>query len=372
MLLFASLTAWGSSHSRQAAQINELSKFSFFLRDIHDAEPSNEERRRLEAVGRVNQKSDEQLTGRLQSMVAQGAFGGNEAEPILNELARRKLVGPLQQCYSALMNRPNEPDHRPPDNLELLTALRRAQCQPDPLSIEVKVAEDIPWNHDPNAVLIEATITNVDVGRESCLLAQGLDDRGGRRERWKVILTDAENRRVADSNYFPFGGGGIGTHGPLAPGETGTWRNVLDLRRYVAPPRSGKYRMQVFTHNEVSIASVQNLDGLIVSKSEPISVTVINPHDPATEWLPTSVRPIAAIFAMGLVMWGASFYFTRRNPRDNPGALRFVRDTFWFLLVVSVASGYWFDDRRQSAVIAAAQPHSEADWSLVVEPSERR
>ena len=129
--------------------------------------------------------------------------------------------------------------------------------------------------------------------------------------------------------------------------------------------------MQVFTHNRAGIACVQNLDGLIVSESEPIAVSVINPHDPSTEWLPTAARPIAAIFAMSLVMLGAPFYFTRRNPRGHPGAWRFVRDTVWFLLVVSVASGFWFDDRRQAAIIAAAQPHSEADWSLVVEPLER-
>jgi len=53
-------------------------------------------------------------------------------------MARRRMAGQLQKHYNALMAQSvGKTGFDFPENLELLTALRRAQGKPDPLKIQV-------------------------------------------------------------------------------------------------------------------------------------------------------------------------------------------------------------------------------------------
>ena len=82
----------------------------------------------------------------------------------------------------------------------------------------------------------------------------GGDDRGGRRDRWQFVLVSEQRYQILISNYSPWNGGGVYTFGPLQFGETGHRFNFFDLRKYVAPPPSGKYSLQVLYHDRHSIA----------------------------------------------------------------------------------------------------------------------
>ena len=71
-------------------------------------------------------------------------------EPYLTEMARRMLVDQLQKHYDAMMARVDS-GLGFPFNLELLTALRREQGRPDPLLIEISLADPTKLGMDPTA-----------------------------------------------------------------------------------------------------------------------------------------------------------------------------------------------------------------------------
>ena len=262
-LLAASLTAAGIQHSRTSEQV---SRWRHFL-GRQDFGPSEWAKQRQLALKKYAAFSDQQLDDELAALSqASAQWSKPEFEPCLTEMVRRGLVDRLQQHYDTLLARDKSREYFW-HNLALLTALRRAQKQPDPLRIQVSLVSSSPPT-------IRATITSADVGRELVRLQHGGDYRGGRLERWRIVLTDEQGRTAGDSNFLSIMGGGKSSVVGLNYGQAGEYEPEMDLRAYVAPPKSGKYSLQVLYHNDAEIAGETDLAGLIITQSAPIAVSV--------------------------------------------------------------------------------------------------
>jgi hypothetical protein len=362
-LLIAGLTTWGLQHRRSAQEAAALGRLApMFGRRTA---PSASAIARQTALKQLATQSNEELDRQFGILAASGQ--GRHApdyEPYLTEMVRRRMVDSLQKHYDALMA--TEPESGFPYNLELLTALRRAQGQPDPLRIEVSLGDPAALGVEAPAPVVKAVVTNVDAGREAVHFTRGGDYRGGRRERWRVVLTDEQGRVVRDSNFASFIGGGIASVGPFAFGETDADGHAFDLRRYVAPDRSGRYQLQFVFHNELDLASEPDLAGLIVTKSQPIDVLIQVPvQNKLRPGVQALIAILAAAFALTLI--------TTLSNRWQTGKMAIARrDIIWNCVLLAVALGAWQGDRYWQAKIASLQDDSKAKWSLVLAAAEDR
>jgi hypothetical protein len=356
-LLVASVTFWWSEH-RRVARLIGVWRQSFHVR--HDWNyPSNAERQRLAAVHQFADLTNESLNARF-ALLAAADERSPEYEPCLAEMARRGMSAELQQHYDALMASDQMPTPHSllgfPHNLELLTALRRSRNRPDPLRIDVELSGHLTYGKSDRPPTVTATITNVDVGREAVVLMQGGDYRGGRRDRWQFLLTNENGQRVADSNFLSFNGGGVFGYRPLDYSQTAKGASV-DLRRYIAAPRSGRYQLQALYHNRVSIADEQDLAGLIVSKSAPIWVAVNN-LDQTERWWTKGPHPALAILAAGALLTAMAVVRIGRSWK----IVR--RDLVWAALLAAIALGFWLDTLRQSHQLHRLVPDAHARWTI--------
>jgi len=373
MLLGATLTAWAIEHRKAANEIAECRHKSWFLRTDRGMEPTDAEKKRQAAAQRLSRMTDDELDSYLAPCVADGQRNNVDYEPCLVEMARRGLDDRLQKYYDAMMENDRTQDGIPtfPHNLELLTALRRAQGRSDPLTLELVLNSRPAWRGNYSGPCVQAIVKNVDVGEEAVFFADGGDDRGGRRDKWRIALIDEQGRQVPDSNYAPMMGGGVYGFGPLKHGETGDRFNFLELTKYVSPPTSGRYCLQVFYHNWNAIADQRDISGCIVSKSEPILVTVNNPSPPAAEQRRRdSLRPLTVLAACALltVISVVSTTCVSAVPIQS-GWKRFrisLRDFLWSGTIVSLAIGMWLDQRQQSKLIFDVRPDAAAEWSIRV------
>lgn len=370
-LLIASLTVGGIQYQRNAAQFEALKKRSF-LRDLN-AGPSPAAMQRRAALGTFKACTDDELDQQFAALAASGQWQhAADYEPCLNEMVRRRMVDPLQKHYDVLMGN-GDPDRAFPYNLELLTALRRAQGKADPLQIEVSLGDPAALQIEGPAPVVKAVITNVDAGREAVHFTRGGDYRGGRRERWRAILTDEQGRVVRDSNFVSMIGGGMASLGPFGFGESDKEGHAFDLRRHVAPDRSGRYQLQLLYHNELDIADEPDLAGLIVTKSEPVEVLISVPAKGNA--VGPGLRAMLAILAASAVLTLAVAINnrTQRPPagsQPSPRTLISRRDLIWNCLLAAVALGVWFDDRYWTDKIASLTPDAEASWSIAIKTPE--
>jgi hypothetical protein len=372
-LLIAGLTVWGIQHQRSARQVAELKKANF-LRDPY-AGPSADALQRRAALKRFAACTDEELDEQFATIAASTQWHhAADYEPCLTEMVRRRMVRQLQKHYDMLMARGGS-DLGFPYNLELLTALRRAQGKPDPLKIEVSIADPNLFQIDGPAPAVKAAVTNVDTGREAVHFTRGGDYRGGRRDRWRAILTDERGRVVRDSNFQSMIGGGIASLGPFAYGENDADGHGFDLRRYVAPPRSGRYQLQLVYHNERDLASEPDLSGLIVTRSKPIPVTIHVPSPPNNGLRP-GVQSLIAILAATATLslatvianrWRGPPAASTIEPTRWPRALLPRRDFVWIGLMIAVAIGAAQGDRYWINQIAILTPDANAIWSIEID-----
>jgi hypothetical protein len=376
MLCVASVVVWKIERDRRT----EARQPSWFLRTDRGLEPSQAELGRRSALAKLSKLSDEELDEYLGQLLLDSHWNRHsDYEPCLVEMVRRRLVGPLQKHYDALMaGSAGKVGFDFPANLELLTALRQAQGKRDPLRIRMTVGNANGPNSDVQTPRLQATIENVDVDHEPVMLKQGGDDRGGRPERWRSVLIDKEARQVLDSNFHPFNGGGLMTIGPLKHAEKAQWNYYFDLRYYVAPPRSGKYQLQALYHNGVGIAGERDVSGLIVSKSEPIRVEVTNRDASGIQLAPNRAPLPLAITAACIVLTLVSIVGSavksgsevgktnsiKSNVRRLPGISR--RDFWWGVLVLTLSLGMWMDDdgQRMNQMTTSQAADAEADWSI--------
>ena len=181
----------------------------------------------------------------------------------LAELVRRKKIESLERIHKA-----------EPNSVEVLTALRRVHTKPDPLAIVIhsQNLRATPFSLPS----ISLTIQNVDHGKQSISFTKGGDYRGGRPERWRIELRDKNNNLVSAKSatgVLPSTGGGILEESNMSVGQT--WQTKLQLDSFVSREiKPGKYRMTVYYHNTSPICDRKSIDGLIVSKSKPITIEI--------------------------------------------------------------------------------------------------
>jgi hypothetical protein len=81
------------------------------------------------------------------------------------------------------------------------------------VAVEVSLGEPSRLGIEGPAPVVKAVVTNVDAGKQDVHFTRGGDYRGGRRERWRAVLTDERGRVVRDSNFMSLIGGGIASLG---------------------------------------------------------------------------------------------------------------------------------------------------------------
>jgi len=156
-------------------------------------------------------------------------------------------------------------------NLEILTALRRVNQQPDPLQIVITEPEAISGM---GSVLpqLEVKIINLDVEKSSVGFTVGGAYRSGRQERWRIVVQDEDGQIIPVRTHLGFFGGGWSMRELLEHGQS--WKTSLDVRSFIELPPPGNYVLTVQYHNTQHVAGRDNVDGLILSQSRPVPFIV--------------------------------------------------------------------------------------------------
>ena len=307
----------------------------------------------------------------------------NEYQTCLLEMARRGMHTELQAEYDKLkfemeqQQLRNVRDMLPSReiaNAWLLTALRRAEGKPDPLQLDVEVQivtdKEAPAKSNPE---VRVNIRNVDT--EAINLTQGGDYRSGRQTRFRIQLTNEKGFRIPDANFSLFGpGGGISSFGPVGPNEhvykNPEYRPTLDARKYVSPPSSGLYQLQVI-YAEQEIAEEPDVDGLIVWQSNPLTVQVENQMRDNEQRI--SLAPLISMLAL-LVAAHRAFERWResRAPREQFSAQPWFnwRDLVAVVVLIGLIYGYFTNMHELNALVERNRPWDKADWTMkIVEPT---
>jgi len=297
---------------------------------------ANAEEDRPAVISQLRELSDRQLTDRLNRLLSKEDFRRRfEYEACLAEIVHRgkkQGVVLLQRQFDGLMAREfkryegsDETEPGSTYNLELLTALRRAKKQPDPLKILVERGNG-PLTGTPLSLpRLKISIKNVDIERKEVGFTSGGDYRSGRQARWRLAVVDDKGKMVPTKQ--PHGiifGGGIYTEGTLKQGES--WSTVIDMREFIEAPLPGRYQLQVLYHNTRTILYSEDLSGLIVCRSDEIpmalSPTVIRlttqQQRSAQEWI-AALAPTkrAKVVAGTYGEWAHDFI----RPESPPGKL---------------------------------------------------
>lgn len=165
---------------------------------------------------------------------------------------------------------------QPPDfvsdrYIALLTALRRIQNKPDPLT--VLIAGKLTVNCKIGSLpTMHVLLTNLDVDRGPVAIQDGGDYRSGRLARWRFVVRDASGHELPQK--MPRGpmGGGISSDDILEYGES--WTVRLRMADYVDVFVPGQYTVQILYHDEIAVADREHVDGLIVCRSLPLRLIV--------------------------------------------------------------------------------------------------
>lgn len=189
----------------------------------------------------------------------------------LDRIKARELADPKNKALMEELWEQERLVRRLQENLEIFTALRRAQKKPDPLTISVAVPKDSPAT-TRSLPILAVRITNTDPEKLPIWFKFGGDGRGGRPARWRIEVTDEYGKPLAlDIRSTSLGG--IYKTGTLDGGAS--FEIELEMRSFVSIPKPGQYTVRVLYHNDVTIAEVDDLSGLIVFESKPFKLKVI-------------------------------------------------------------------------------------------------
>jgi Leucine-rich repeat (LRR) protein len=211
--------------------------------------------------------------------------GGTQVEQLLSvklqgeasELAAaQKRVEGLGYADDA--RREDEPEiDRLSNNLELLTALRRVQLQPDPLSIAVALPRDLKAD-TRKLPSFSVSLKSVDVERLAVWVQLVPHFHGTRREaQWRFEVRDRQGALLPirpNTDMFR-SGGGFKSDGWLHFGEILT--TTLPMGNFIDIPKAGEYTVTIVYHAKLPIAdftSSRELDDLITFRSEPFTLIV--------------------------------------------------------------------------------------------------
>jgi hypothetical protein len=210
--------------------------------------------------------------------------GGNEAEKLLKE----KLERQTSDCVAAETRieesrrkrsfsfEEDELLRRSQNNFELLTALRRVQGKPDPITITAKVLEGrvATTGHLPTFVV---SLKSADVEQIPIRLKLGSDYRLSRTPRWRFEIVNSAGQRVpVRPNPGPSNSESESVEDDLCV-HGATLIIHLPMERYIRLPDPGEYNVTVLYHNILPIADIAepgDLDNLIIFRSIPCKLTV--------------------------------------------------------------------------------------------------
>lgn len=209
-------------------------------------------------------------------------------EDCLNEMARRggdRWAAVLQTELEQVRREVTVTNgHKSPaDDLEVLTALRRAQGKRDPLKVAVQW-EGTPLFEFPELPVFALRLENDDEEGESFGFTIGGDYRSGRLARWTVEITDAAGEDVRRPVDWPWGvGGGIFNRAVLAAGaswgaepfrHTGDPEEprplLLPMREYALPTRPGSLVARVVYHDRRDLTYVTEPQPFVYHRSAPL------------------------------------------------------------------------------------------------------
>ena len=231
--------------------------------------------------------SDDELRQRLISSGGHDEGEQSARDRVLSEIARRGgeaweqfLTRTIEE---ELATRKKEVDQgrrllhaaagAAPD-FQLLTALRRAQKQADPVVIAIRPDKVGPVACTfPARPTIPVALVNQDGGKRAIRLKSGGDYRTGRQERWRFDVRDHRGRSMPVKREFPGAmGGGLYNHVAFGFGER--WETYLDMGSFVPALPPGSYTVTILYHNELLISRMADVSGLVVARSPPIALTM--------------------------------------------------------------------------------------------------
>ncbi|MEL7496078.1 MAG: hypothetical protein AAFN77_00605 [Planctomycetota bacterium] len=204
----------------------------------------------------------------------------------LLEMSKRKMVAELNRHAQAMRKRrikeiAEEEDFEEDREFEstidfdfdVMIALRKAEGLSAPVIVDIEQkAKNISCNTIELPDL-KCWIANVDSKKQTIQFNQGGDYRSGKQTRFHVQVTDAKGVSVKPKSVIGVVNvGGLMIRSRLEPGES--WDTTLELRKYVPLLPPGKYSLQIFYHNESTIADISDLEGLVVAKSPVIELQI--------------------------------------------------------------------------------------------------
>jgi hypothetical protein len=244
-----------------------------------------DEKARMEAVEKVKSFTDQELKQSLGKLLSGSRFRDDPLyEPCLSEIVRRGgkaweafLNARLEALNKKEFKVTEDSDSTEPGryfNLELLTALRRVQKEPDPLVVMLDVKG--PLEANPLSLpRLKVAIKNVDSQKADIGFRDGGDYRSGRQARWRIVSRNEKGTELPEKELSGIiVAGGMFRDGILNYEKS--WKTELDVRSFVGTCQPGKYSLEVLYHNTREIADASDISGLIVARSKPI-VLVVRP-----------------------------------------------------------------------------------------------
>jgi hypothetical protein len=289
---------------------------------------------------------DDELITRLEEEVSKALWNDLAYEYCLSELARRKLTVPLERHYQQIIAAKPPERWRLPSPSAALVALRRSQGQPDPLRIQLEVAETA------DAPEINIVVKNREMDNQNFLTDVESPNSG----HWQIVLTSNSGQSWTTSDQFHVQFYRL-AGARMAPIDTIEWKSV-DLRKFVAPPPSGDYQVRLFYHERYAIAYFKDIDGLVCFQSEPLAIRVHNPDDPQRLSLEGAIPLAVALLPLGLLVSG--WIIARRT--GNRAIL--WRDGLWCFVILIVGAAWFIDQQSLWQEIRAAIPHESATWTI--------
>jgi tetratricopeptide (TPR) repeat protein len=204
-----------------------------------------------------------------------GSNGFSGEEGYLSEMMRRQgatITAYLKGKHSQLLKLRKKVDELtwPPNNLNVLTALRRVQKSAAPLEVVINGPQR--WECIfPHLPAIEVALTNVDKQKLPVGIQRGGDYRSGRQERWRFEVRDSNGKRLPVKESPSSEGGGLFREVNLQHGEC--FDTVLNMRSFV-DLLPGDYAVCIQYHDRWLIAALNSVAGLVISRSETFELHV--------------------------------------------------------------------------------------------------
>ncbi len=152
-----------------------------------------------------------------------------------------------------------------------MTALRRLQKKPDPLTLLVVGRKEYTCEFG-SFPTFQVVLVNLDVDCQPVTIQIGGDYRSGRQTRWRIVARDASGRELPQKPNWSEVGGGFMHWDTLEHGES--WSTQLSLGDYVSIVEPGSYTLEILFHDHLNITDFDKTDGLVLCKSLPLTLTV--------------------------------------------------------------------------------------------------